>query len=165
MGENFRHRYPPAAALPKSAGSSRLCNVWRLLLAPSASESAASNGERAVRALNSPSPASFDLDFPFFLPLLTPLISSNLNQVRSGFSFLLYPPTTDVPGNAAAMSAKPIREYDAKLLLAYHLARAPTAGSKAVARDGFQSPEAEHAELEAASDEPLEEWAAGETKL
>ncbi|GAA6034023.1 hypothetical protein NBRC10512_007568 [Rhodotorula toruloides] len=45
------------------------------------------------------------------------------------------------------MSAKPIREYDAKLLLAYHLARAPTAGSKAVARDGFQSPEVKVAQV------------------
>ncbi|GAA5977374.1 hypothetical protein JCM10908_004956 [Rhodotorula pacifica] len=37
------------------------------------------------------------------------------------------------------MSSKPIREYDAKLLVAYHLGRAPTVGSKAVARESFSS--------------------------
>ncbi|GAA5864104.1 hypothetical protein JCM3774_006382 [Rhodotorula dairenensis] len=37
------------------------------------------------------------------------------------------------------MSSKPIREYDAKLLVAYHLGRAPNVGSKAVARESFTS--------------------------
>lgn len=32
-----------------------------------------------------------------------------------------------------------IREYDAKLLVAYHLGRAPTVGTKAAARESFQS--------------------------
>ncbi|GAA5856104.1 hypothetical protein JCM8547_002981 [Rhodosporidiobolus lusitaniae] len=45
------------------------------------------------------------------------------------------------------MSSKPIREYDAKLLVAYHLARAPTAGSKAVARESFQSPPVKVAQI------------------
>ncbi|GAA6038037.1 hypothetical protein JCM8097_007511 [Rhodosporidiobolus ruineniae] len=45
------------------------------------------------------------------------------------------------------MSSKPIREYDAKLLVAYHLARAPTAGTKAVARDSFVSPPVKVAQI------------------
>ncbi|BGP17931.1 hypothetical protein JCM10213_003939 [Rhodosporidiobolus nylandii] len=45
------------------------------------------------------------------------------------------------------MSSKPIREWDAKLLVAYHLARAPTAGSKAVARDSFVSPPVKCAQI------------------
>ncbi|GAA5918196.1 hypothetical protein JCM6882_005146 [Rhodosporidiobolus microsporus] len=42
---------------------------------------------------------------------------------------------------------RPIREYDAKLLVAYHLGRAPTAGTKAVARDSFVSPPVKVAQI------------------
>ncbi|GAA6023243.1 hypothetical protein JCM10207_005219 [Rhodosporidiobolus poonsookiae] len=45
------------------------------------------------------------------------------------------------------MSSKPIREYDAKLVVAYHLGRAPTAGTKAVARDSFVSPPVKVAQI------------------
>ncbi|GAA5888457.1 hypothetical protein JCM16303_002774 [Sporobolomyces ruberrimus] len=45
------------------------------------------------------------------------------------------------------MSSKPIREYDAKLLLAYHLARAPTVGSKVAARESFASPDTRVAQV------------------
>ncbi|GAA6007434.1 uncharacterized protein JCM10292_002404 [Rhodotorula paludigena] len=41
----------------------------------------------------------------------------------------------------------PIREFDAKLLVAYHLARAPTAGSQAQAREGFTSTEVKVAQV------------------
>ncbi|KAL7340725.1 hypothetical protein BJY59DRAFT_141054 [Rhodotorula toruloides] len=66
-----------------------------------------------------------------FLPsaLHAPLISSK----PQGFSFLLCLPTSNVPGHAA-MSAKPIREYDAKPLLAHQ----PPAPRQSVASDGFQ---------------------------
>ncbi|GAA5822244.1 hypothetical protein JCM11251_006274 [Rhodosporidiobolus azoricus] len=45
------------------------------------------------------------------------------------------------------MASKPIREYDAKLLVAYHLGRAPTAGTKAVARESFVSPPVKVAQI------------------
>ncbi|BGP41658.1 ATP citrate lyase subunit 1 [Rhodotorula kratochvilovae] len=45
------------------------------------------------------------------------------------------------------MAAKPVREFDAKLLVAYHLARAPTVGSKVQAREGFTSPEVKVAQV------------------
>ncbi|GAA5915526.1 hypothetical protein JCM8208_007477, partial [Rhodotorula glutinis] len=45
------------------------------------------------------------------------------------------------------MASKPIREFDAKLLVAYHLARAPTVGSKVQAREGFTSPEVKVAQV------------------
>ncbi|GAA5953629.1 hypothetical protein JCM21900_003367 [Sporobolomyces salmonicolor] len=45
------------------------------------------------------------------------------------------------------MSSKPVREFDAKLLLAYHLTRAPTVGSKAAARESFTSPDTRVAQV------------------
>ncbi|BGP41660.1 ATP citrate lyase subunit 1 [Rhodotorula kratochvilovae] len=52
------------------------------------------------------------------------------------------------------MAAKPVREFDAKLLVAYHLARAPTVGSKVQAREGFTSPEVKVAQVSLRSPSP-----------
>lgn len=45
------------------------------------------------------------------------------------------------------MSAKPIREYDAKLLLAYHLSRVPQFGSVCTVRKEFTSPDTRVAQV------------------
>lgn len=49
------------------------------------------------------------------------------------------------------MSAKAIREWDAKLLVAYHLARAPAFGTQCKVRDSFKAPNTKCAQVRARS--------------
>lgn len=74
-----------------------------------------------------PGPFSFPCPFPFFLP--------SLDHVVQRYSSFLFFPELHISNIFVA-----IREYDAKLLLAYWLERAPPVAPHAVAKTNFVYP-------------------------